>query len=226
VVAGNPALWKTGVKKFDGGGFRVFHFLMKKIFSLFFAAAISTVALQAQDAATQQQLDKLGGQIQDAQDAIAQQGKQLEAMEKEISDLRDKLNTPAVNNSASADDLKALAAQVQEIDKKRQDDRDLILKEIEKLGKVGGSPTARSRETAETSTPSRSDETSTTDTGTPQKGYEYTVGAGDTLSAIAKAYREKGVKVTTTQILKANPGLDASKLYVGKKILIPDLSGK
>ncbi len=199
---------------------------MKKIFSLFFAAAISTAALQAQDAATQQQLDKLSGQIQDAQDAIAQQGKQLEAMEKEISDLRDKLNTPAVNNSASADDLKALAAQVQEIDKKRVDDHDLILKELEKLEKAGGSAPMRSREAADTSAPSRSDEAAATDTSGPQKGYEYTVSGGDTLSAIAKAYREKGVKVSTSQILKANPGLDASKLYVGKKIFIPDPNAK
>ena len=205
---------------------------MKKIFSLFFAAAISTTLattlLQAQDTATQQQLDKLSGQIQDAQDAIAQQGKQLDAMEKEISDLRDKLNTPSVNNSASADDLKALAAQVQEIDKKRVDDRDLILKEIEKLGKAGGSVSGHSRETADTSTPSRidHDQAPATESAGPQKGYEYTVGAGDTLSAIAKAYREKGVKVTSTQIMKANPGLDASKLYVGKKIFIPDPSAK
>ncbi len=42
-----------------------------------------------------------------------------------------------MSDSASRDDLKALAAQVQEIDKKRQDDRDLILKELENLGKVG-----------------------------------------------------------------------------------------
>ena len=214
------------MKKFDGGGFQVFHFGMKKIFSLFFAAAISTVALHAQDAATQQQLDKLSGQIQDAQDAIAQQGKQLETMEKEISDLRDKLNTPAVNNSASADDLKALAAQVQEIDKKRVDDHDLIVKELEKLEKAGGSVPMHSRETADTSAPSRSDETPATDSGSPQKGYEYPVAAGDTISAIAKAYREKGVKVTATQIMKANPGLDASKLYVGKKIFIPDPNAK
>jgi LysM repeat protein len=214
------------VKKFDGGRFRVFHFAMKKIFSLFFAAAISTVAVHGQDTATQQQLDKLSGQIQDAQDAIVQQGKQLEAMEKEISDLRDKLNAPAVNNSASADDLKALAAQVQEIDKKRQDDRDLILKEIEKLGKVGGGATVRSKPEPDADTASSGGDSPATDNSGPKKGYEYPVAAGDTLSAIVKAYREKGVKVTTSLILKANPGLDASKLYVGKKIFIPDPNAK
>jgi len=34
------------------------------------------------------------------------------------------------------------------------------------------------------------------------------------------------VKVTTAQLLKANPGLDATKLYVGKKVFIPDPNAK
>ena len=55
----------------------------------------------------------------------------------------------------------------------------------------------------------------------PQKGYDYTIQRGDTLLAIAKAYREQGIKVTTDQILKANPGLDPKSLIVGKKIFIP-----
>jgi hypothetical protein len=42
--------------------------------------------------------------------------------------LGDKVNAPQVSASASRDDLKKLAEQVQEIDRKRQDDRDLILK--------------------------------------------------------------------------------------------------
>jgi LysM repeat protein len=199
---------------------------MKTIFSLIFAAAVSTVALHGQDAATQQQLDKLSGQIQDAQDALVQQGKQLEAMEKEIADLRDKINTPVANNSASQDDLKALAAQVQEIDKKRQDDRDLILKEIEKLGKVAGGPPSRGRSTVDTTSTQSGGDTSTPDAAGPQKGYYYPIKEGDRLSEIVKAYREKGVKVTTSQILKANPGLDPTKLYVGKKIFIPDPNAK
>jgi LysM repeat protein len=111
---------------------------------------------------------------------------------------------------------------VQEIDKKRQADRDLIIKQFEQLGKVAtGAPVKPKIKT--TPTP---DDTAAPAPATPQKGYEYTVKAGDTLSLIAKAYREQGVKVTTAQILKANPGLDATKLYVGKKIFIPDPNAK
>jgi phage tail protein X len=45
--------------------------------------------------------------------------------------------------------------------------------------------------------------------------------SGDTLDAVALAYREKNIKVTVAQILSANPGLKAGRLIVGKKIFIP-----
>src|SRR5271169_3425644 len=109
---------------------------MRKISLWLFILVFTASLARAQDDATQQQLDKLSGQIQDLLDAQAQQGKRIDALEKEISELGDKVNTPPVNDSASRDDLKKLAGQVQEIDQKRQDDRDLILKEIENLGKA------------------------------------------------------------------------------------------
>ena len=174
----------------------------------------------AQDAATQAQIDKLSGQIQDMLSAQERQTKQIAELEKSISDLRDKLNTPAANpDNASREDLKDLAEKVQEIDRKRQADRDLILKEIDKLGRV----------TAGTGVKSKSKPAPVADDtapATPQKGYEYVVKSGDTISAIAKAYSDQGVKVSVSDILKANPGLDANKLYVGKKVFIPDPNAK
>ena len=195
---------------------------MKKYWFLILFAAVSTTPVFGQDAATQQQIDKLSGQIQDV---LAAQGKQDQAiaeLRKDISELRDKINTPAVNDSASRDDLKTLTTKVQEIDKKRQDDRDLILKEIEKLGKVAAAAPVKTKPAPKA--PATDDTIAAP--ATPQKGYEYMVKAGDTVGLIAKAYREQGVKVTSTQILKANPGLDATKLYVGKKIFIPDPNAK
>jgi LysM repeat protein len=182
----------------------------------------------AQDAATQQQIDHLNGQIQDLQETVARQTKTIDELTKQVNDLSDKLNTPAVNNSASADDLKTLAAKVQEIDQKRQDDRELILKEIQKLGAGGsvggGTTTSHHSSTKKPTTDDTTDNSATP--AVPQKGYDYIVQEGDFLSTIAKDYRAKGVKVTVSQILKANPGLDVSKLYPGKKIFIPDPNAK
>jgi nucleoid-associated protein YgaU len=201
---------------------------MKKI-SLWVLILVFTAAPGwAQETATQQQLDKLSGQIQDLLEAQAQQGKRIDALQKEIGELREKVNTPVVNDSASREDLKRLATQVQEIDQKRQDDRDLILKEIEKLGKAAAiapvTPTRRLRTTPEPTT-SGGDNTTPTPSG-PENGHYYVIKDGDRLSDIVKAYRAQGVKVTTTQILKANPGLDPNKIISGKKIFIPDPAAK
>jgi LysM repeat protein len=198
---------------------------MRKISLWLFIFAFTVSLARAQDDATQQQIDKLSGQIQDLLDAQAAQGKRIDALEKQIADLSDKLNQPAANNSASADDLKKLAAQVQEIDKKRQDDNDLILKELEKLGKAGCVPAAVHKSSSSVATTASTDN-STPGAGGPQNGYYYTIAAGDTISAIAKAYRAKGVKITSGQILAANAGLNPNSLIVGKKIFIPDASAK
>ncbi|MGB7749420.1 MAG: LysM peptidoglycan-binding domain-containing protein [Verrucomicrobiia bacterium] len=193
---------------------------MKRILVWFLILSFSVAAARAQDDATQQQINKLNGQIQDLLDAQAVQGKRIDALEKEISDLRDKASQPPpATDTASAADLKKLADQVQEIDRKRQEDRELILKEIEKLGKVSGSPAASHKAPPTLSTPALDNPTPAA-TG-PQKGYEYKVAAGDTLSIIAKAYRDQGIKVTTDQILKANPGLNPNTIKVGQKIFIP-----
>ena len=197
---------------------------MRKISLWLFILTFTICVARGQDAATQQQIDKLSGQIQDILETQAAQTKRLEALEKQIADLSDKLNQPAANDSASADDLKKLAAQVQEIDKKRQDDNEQILKAIEKLGKSGAGSTGH--KPAPTTSTTTSTDTSTPGAAGPQKGYNYAIAAGDTISAIAKAYRAQGVKVTSDQILAANPGLNPNSLIVGKKIFIPDPNAK
>jgi LysM repeat protein len=186
---------------------------MKRI-SLWFLVFIFAACLaRAQDAATQQQMDQINGRLQDLIDAQALQAKRITALEKEISELHDKPNA----SGASPDDLQKLADQVQELAKKQQADNDLILKEIAKLGKVGGSSSGRkSTPGAMTNAP-----TSGPSTGSKESGYEYKVAAGDTLMIIAKAYRDQGIKVTAEQILKANPGLDPKSLKVGQKVFIP-----
>jgi septal ring factor EnvC (AmiA/AmiB activator)/phage tail protein X len=211
----------------DAAGKEAFHSGMKRIlFSVLLAACAAcavTTNGRAQDAGAQQQLDKLYGQIQDLMAAQELQAKKLTALEKDIAELRDKVNTPAATpDNASRDDLKSLAEKVQEIDRKRQDDRQLILKEIDKLGRATAAAPAPRIKPAPVAPAAEE----TTAPAGPQKGYEYVVQAGDTIGLIAKAYREKGVKVTYPQILKANPGLDANKLYVGKKVFIPDPNAK
>jgi len=200
---------------------------MKKI-SLWILTLVFTASLAwAQDTATQQQLDKLSGQIQDMLDAQAQQSKRIEALEREFSDLRDKVNTPVANDYATRDDLKRIADQISEVDQKRKDDSDMIAKQIEGLAHAAAiTPTPVTHSSSHQSTSSTGDVSGPDVSAVPQNGYYYEIKPGDTLSLVVKAYRDKGVKVSSRLVLKANPGLDPNKLYVGKKIFIPDPAAK
>jgi LysM repeat protein len=189
-------------------------------FLIFTLMAAVTPRTHAQDSATQQQLDQLSSSIQDIQASLTQQNKRITDLESKISAMQDKLNAPGGNDYASSDDLKKLAQQVQEIDKKRQEDNQKILTALEKLGKGGGGGELRhSPDVTPVTAPT--DNPQTPNAGGPQNGYNYTIQDGNTLSKIAKAYQAKGIKVSVKQILDANPGLDPKNLVVGKTIFIP-----
>lgn len=94
---------------------------------------------RAQDAAVEERLNKLSGQIEDLLAAQAEQQKRIAALAREIENLQDQQNQ-AGGSFASQEDLRKLADKLQELDKNRQADKDLILKEIEKLGKTVASP--------------------------------------------------------------------------------------
>ena len=191
---------------------------MRKISFWLFVFVFTASVARAQDAATQQQLDQINGRIQDLTDMQAAQGKKIADLEKQISDLSDKLNQPAANNSANADDLQKLARQVKELAEKQQHDNDQVVNTLEKLAKGAGvSAPPRSRPPAVST-----ENPAPTNPGGKQNGYYYEVKDRDTLSAIAKAYSaELKTKITADQILAANPGLTAKNLIVGKKIFIP-----
>jgi LysM repeat protein len=199
---------------------------MKRVIIWFATLALVAPATWAQESATQQQIDKLSGQIQDIEEGMARQSQRMDALERELGELKDKVNAPVVNDYANRSDLKALADQVQELDRKRQEDRDLIVKQIENLTKaVAATPVATP--VVHPTRPSKpdSDDTSTAPP-VPSKGYEYEVKQGDTLGLIAKAYRDQGVKVTKAQIIAANPKMNPNILIPGKKIFIPDPNAK
>lgn len=188
---------------------------MKRISILIATALLAVPAISpAQDAATEEQLNKLSAQIEVLVDAKEAQNKKIEELEHEIQDLQNQVSKPT-GNYASADDVKQLKDAIEEVDKKRQADNERVLQELQSLGK---SLTKESRRTAATPT---ADAAPVPHAG-PQKGYDYVVQQGDTLAAIVKAYREKNIKVTVQQVLDANPGLKANNMRVGQKIFIPE----
>lgn len=175
-----------------------------KRFLLVFALCLLVPQLGvAQDAATEEQLNRLRAEVSALQTANVDLQKRLSEVLKELQELRTQAARPS-GNYAGADDVKQLAEAIKEVDRKREADRELILGELKKLSKSGAS------------TPVVADRPPTA-----QRGYEYVVQSGDTISAIVQAYRDQGVKVTVDDVLKANSGLNPKSLKVGQKIFIP-----
>lgn len=191
---------------------------MKRIsFLLVTLALCSAPAVRAQDAATQERLDKLAGRIEDLAASQESLKKQVDELVRELQGVREQANKPTVSY-ARPEDLNRLAEKVQEVDRKRLDDAEKTRAELLKLRKVLETPLPQPKKTV-VSAPK--DTPATSVSNTPEKGFEYVIKSGDTLDAIAQAYREKNIKVTVSQILKANPGLKAERLIKGKKIFIP-----
>lgn len=174
----------------------------------------------AQDAATEERLNKLSGQIEDLLAAMAKQDKRISALEKELDAVREQANKPT-GNFAGADDVRKLAEKVREVDQKRVEDNERIVAQIKELGKLAAAPSGGSKHSSSGSSNDGSKKVTPLPPSTPEKGFEYTVNSGDTLSTIVAAYREQGVKVSVDQVLKANPGLKEKSLKVGQKIFIP-----
>jgi TolA-binding protein len=189
-----------------------------KRFSLILMVMAVTLILpaRAQDVALlDERVKQLLGKIENLEEANTGQKKQIEALVKEIHSLREHQQNVPTTGFASSDDLRELARKVQEIEEKRKSDRAYIEKEFNNLKKLAGATTRPPKNTD-------SDKPATNQPPLPGKGVEHVIASGDFISTIAAAYsKELGVKITSDMILRANPGLKAERMIVGKKILIP-----
>jgi LysM repeat protein len=190
---------------------------MKRIsFFLMTALLAAPVIVPAQDAATEERFNQLSAQIDVLKEAKELQNKKIEALEKQVNELQAQVNKPS-GDYAGAGDLKQLADKVKEVDEKRQADSKNVADQLEKIRKaVIGPANSGGRHT---SVPPSDAPKPVIDPNAPHM--EHKVEPGETLSAIAKAFREKGVKVTVQQILDANPKVDPKNVKVGQTLIIP-----
>jgi LysM repeat protein len=196
---------------------------MKRI--LMVAVLFAWTTMQAQDAAVEERLNKLGGYIEELQAAKVGMDKRMTALVKELESVRDanKSGAPV----ATQEDIQRLAEAIKEVDRKRLEDYEKIHKELEKLARALSAPlpatkAGAARKERERETPAKDAASAAGGGGGAEKGFEHIVAAGDTLSTIAQVYREQlKIKITVDQILKANPGLKPNALIPGKKIFIP-----
>lgn len=189
-------------------------------------SAAATAANQAAD----ERYNRLAADLQAVQSDNQALHAKLDALEQEIQALRDAQAKPA-NHSDILDAVNVLAQKIQEVDKKRMEDKDAISDEIHKsiaeLEKSIGNAAPPPIHDAPPKEPKLS---AGQDLPTTVNGYSYTIAAGDTLGQIVAAYnkdyKSKGLKpITLKQAMEANPNVDWKRLRVGQKIVIPRPDG-
>ena len=191
---------------------------MKRLsFLLVTLALCAPPALRAQDAATEERLNKLSARIDDLEASRDALKKQVDELAKELDGVREQASKPNTSY-VRQEDLNRLGEAVKEVDRKRLDDAEKIHTELLKLREVLKAPLGPSKR-ASISVPKEPPVTPVSTT--PDKGFEYIIKSGDTLDAVVQAYKEKNIKVTVAQIQAANPGLKPERLRVGQKIFIP-----
>jgi LysM repeat protein len=191
---------------------------MKRVFFVWMTLALcSTPLARAQDAATQERLDKISGVLADLTAGQEALNKRLNELSREVEAVREQASKPT-GNWATQEQLNRLAKDIEVVDHKRVADSELVQKQLERLRKAVETPlpTPKPKPIAVPKEPTVPDQPTT-----PQKGVEHVIKPGETLSGIVAACREQKIKVTRQQILDANPGLKPDLLIPGKKIFIP-----
>jgi septal ring factor EnvC (AmiA/AmiB activator) len=195
------------------GGVPIFGIMKRKCLAplLFMAVVCAVPQAPAQDSAVEQRLNEISGRIESLLESQEAQGRRISELTREVGQLREHANKP-LPTYASQDDLKRLADAVREVDRKRLEDYEKIRAELQKLGRL----IKESTPALPKAPPQREPEREPAKSTTPETGFEYVVQKGDTLSTIVKAYRDKNIKVTADQVIKANPGLNPDRIPVGK----------
>ena len=192
---------------------------MKRIsFLLVTLALCAAPGVRAQDAATQERLDKLSGRIEDLTAGQEALKKQIADLSRELETFREQSGKPNTSY-ASKEDLNRLVEEIKNVDQKRMDDAEKVRSELLKLRKVLEAPLSSPKQKPAASLPK--EKAAPEQPAGDEKVFPYVVQPHDTLDAIVQAYKEKNIKVTVAQILKANPGLKPERLKVGQKIFIP-----
>jgi myosin heavy subunit len=186
-----------------------------------FAADDSPAAIAARQEAEEERYKRMNAEIEDLKSALQSYQKNLQMMQQEIRRLSDEVSRANGNSkeAASKESLSNLQKAIEEVDKKRLADNELVKAEFARLIKgLSDKPSApRSNSVPGTSSKPAPDPPKTGS----EKGYEYAILSGDTLSAIVTKAVKQGVKVTQKQVIEANPNVNWNRLRIGQKIFIP-----
>ncbi len=158
--------------------------------------------------------------VEQMQDTMQAQSRDINKLVAEVHNLREQVERlkNKAESTATQEVMKQLAEKIEEVDKKRQKDNELVYKKISALGKelsttlVPKEPTPAPRVT---------EKPTVTPPTPPENMLAYPIKDGDTLSRIVTDLRAQNVKITQKQMMDANPKVNWNKLRIGQTVFIP-----
>jgi len=183
------------------------------------AAAAEREEIQANYKRVNTKIEQLEETLQSQQKQIATLISEIHSLSGEVDRLKSRNE-----NAATQDAIKRLADKIEEVDKKRQSDNELVRSQFKSLGKE----LARSVQPKEPVAPPVTPKADKPDKGStpneppvPENLLAYKIKDGDTLVRIVTDLRAQGFKVTQKQVMDANPKVNWNKLKIGQTVLIP-----
>jgi TolA-binding protein len=174
---------------------------------------------------------RMNTRVQELEEANVSFQKRMQALTEEIRGLRDEIDRlrSKNDNAATQESLKRLTDAVQDIEKKRQADKELVLERFKELAKLAqAKPPGVDKPPSGTAVrppPVGSDKSpgdgAKPGPTVPENGYEYAIKKGDTLEKILRDLKAHDIKVNQKQVENANPGVNWNRLKIGQKIFIP-----
>jgi molecular chaperone GrpE (heat shock protein) len=152
---------------------------------------------------------RMSAKIEDLENTIQTYNQQFQKMEAEIQRLRNDVARLQGNRDSGA--TADLVEQIKAVDRARVADQENVKRAFTELR----------RELVGTSSKPPKSSSSPPTPQVTEKGFEYSIREGDTLSKLVVALNKQGVKVTQKQIEQANPNVNWNNLPIGKKIFIP-----
>jgi hypothetical protein len=173
--------------------------------------------------AAEERYRRLNTAVEGMLGAQAEQQRRLDALVADLARVRTE-TARAGGDYVTRGEFNELAKTIQEIERKREADRRLILEELATLGK---SLADLIKGPARSATPPASPRATTAATASPsyQEYVEHTLQPRETIWALVTAYnaeyRGQGKRTSEKLVMEANPRIRPEALQVGQKIIIP-----
>lgn len=165
--------------------------------------------LQGRLDAHDESIESFRRQLQRTEAEVVKLSREIDALRQSLANQRD---------VATQAQIKALADQVQDLEKRRVNDNKEVLAALDRLARTAAVPPPA---------PVIQEPARPANTGPelPAEYHEHVIESGQTLSSVITEYnRQLGYKVTLAHVLKANPEIkDPRKIRVGQKVRIPQV---